>query len=274
MKDLSPALAADLAYAVGRYGLTVADIPRDHEGRTITDRLAMLVETGESYCHSEFKRTDLRSDTACVWHLFPENRKTVAEQTQLIDEVGELLKDEEEFRIPPRTSVVRHSELPRREHVEALQRLLIAVDGHGELPTIDPSVWSDTSLFDEAATVVPGLRRAEETANTRAALISELTAGTVPPASTVFVRRALDSEADGLRNADITVAGYRVAASRLRDAAQLALDTLLPHYAIAERIRQVRDELDLIDDALHWPGPWRTAPVLRTAMPELAARAA
>ncbi|WP_431798592.1 hypothetical protein [Microbacterium kunmingense] len=266
MTHLSPALLTDLEYAAGRYGLTVAEVPRDQEGRTITDRLAMLVETGESYCGSEFRTTDLRAESGVVWQLFPENRKTVEEQIRLIDEVGDLLRDEEEFRTPPRLSLVRQSDLPRREHVDALRAVLGAIDGNGDVPVVDANMWADASLFEEAATIVPVLREAERAAAARAALIAELVSGRVPPVSAEYVRKALDSEVDGLRNADITVAGHRVAAARLRDAAHLALDALLPHYEVAERIRELRDDLDLIDDALHWPGHWRQAP--RRATPQ------
>lgn len=263
MSDLSPALMADLAFAVSRYGLTVTDVPRDHQGKTITDRLSMLLDGGESYCHGSFRKTDLRSEHASVWSLFPENPATIQAQHQLIDEVGELLEQERSFREPPLTCIVKGSELPRPEHTAALEALLAYIDGYGDAPEIVRTAWSDTELFDQAAAVIPGLRDAEQAVATRERLVAELAEGSVPPASAVYVRRALDSDADGLRNADITLAGYRVSTARLRDAVELTLEGLRPHLRAAERIRKVRDDLDLIDGALHWPGPWRTAPHLR-----------
>ena len=263
MTDLSPALMSDLRFAVSRFGMNVEDVPRDHQGKTITDRLAMLDADGESYCHGEFRKTDLRSEHASVWDLFPENPVTLQTQNDLIDEVGELLQEEREFRSTPRPCIVRGSGLPVRAHVDALETLLSYIDGTGDAPVIECEMWADTSLFEEAQNIVPGLREAEIAAITREQLVAELVSGTVPAASAVYVRRALDSDADGLRNADITLAGYRVSAERLRDAAQLALDALLPHFALAERIRAIRDDLDLIENALHWPGAWQTAPMLR-----------
>ena len=263
MTALSPALVADLKFAVARYGLTIQDAPRDHQGRTITDRLEMLVDDGESYCNGEFRKTDLRSEHANVWDLFPENPATISAQHELIDEVGELLEQERLFRVPPKTSIVRGSDFPRREHVAALEALIGYCDGAPEPPEWEPSMWSDATLFEEANTVIPGLRAAQEAAETRRTLVAELASGAVPPASAFYVRRALDTDSEGLRNADITLAAYEVSAARLRDAAQLTLDALIPHFEVAERIRQVRDDLDAIDDALHWPGPWRTAPHLR-----------
>lgn len=260
MNDLSPALRADLDYALARWGVRVEEVPRDREGKTITDRLAMLLADGESYCGSEYTRRDLRRDDACVWELFPENRDTLRAQTEMIEEVGQLLRQDEAFRAPPHAPLIRRSELPRAEHVAALERLLSALDGVSALPAIDERSWADTSLFEEAAEIVPGLRAAEAAAAERAALIAELASGDVPPLAAVYVRKALDSEVDGLRNADVTLAGYQVAAARLRDAAGAALDDLRPHFAVAERIRQLRDELNSIDDAVHWPGDWRTAP--------------
>jgi hypothetical protein len=178
----------------------------------------------------------------------------------MIDEVGNLLRQNESFHAPPHAPLIRRSELPRAEHVAALERLLSALDGPTDLPTIDERSWVDVSLFEEAAEVVPGLRAAEAASAERAALIAELASADVPLLAAVYVRNALDSEADGLRNADVILAGYQVAAARLCDATVTALGDLRPHHAVAERIRQLRHDLNLIDDALHWPGPWHTAP--------------
>ena len=262
MADLSPALHADLAFAVGRYGLSVAEVPLDHTGKSIADRLTMLVDGGESYCRSTFRKTDLRSEHGDIWQLFPENPATAREQNDLIDEVGELLREEETFRQGPSPSLIRHSDLPRAEHVAALEHLVAFIDGTGDAPEVVANWWTDTTLFDEASETVPALRAAEEASRIRELLVAELTSGAVPAASAIYVRKALDSDVDGLHNADITLAGYRVKAAALRDQAELALHALRPHFRVAERIRQVRDDLNRIDDVLHWPGSWRTAPRL------------
>ena len=267
MNDLSPALLADLRFAVSRYGLAVEDVPRDHQGKTITDRLAMLHADGESYCHGEFQKTDLRSEHANVWELFPENPATIKARHDLVNEVGALLEQELSFRLSPHTSVVRGSDLPTWVHVDTLERLLSYIDGTGDMPDIDPAMWPDDTLFAETLAVIPGLRDAEVAAITREHLITELATGAVPPVSAALVRRALDSDTAGLRNADITLAAYRVSASRIRDGAERTLEAVKSHFDVAERVRQVRDDLDLIDQALHWPGPWQTAPRLPVALP-------
>ncbi|SDH53859.1 hypothetical protein [Microbacterium sp. 77mftsu3.1] len=266
MAELSPALAADLAYAVSRWGLRVEDVPRDHEGKTISDRLEMLVDAGESFCGSAFTRLDLRTDGKVVWELFPENPATLQAQADTIDEASELMGKEQAHREAASTSVVRRSMLPTAEHVTAMQALLAFIDGEdGTVPEANEELWSDATLFEEAAIAVPGLREAEKAVATRAQLIAELSEGRVPPTSAVYVRRALDSEEDGLRNADITLAGHRVSVVRLRDAAQQVLDELLPHYQLAEQIRQARDDLDAIEVAMHWPGDWQSAPRMSSA---------
>lgn len=260
MADLSPALATDLDYALAQYGLTVTDVPRDHEGRSIVQRVQMLDETGSSYRHSTFRKSDLRNPEACLWELFPENPATVEAQSALIDEVGELLHREHEFRDPPGRTLVRHAVLPRPEHLANIEQLLAYVDGTADAPAVDLSAWGDAELIERVLAAVPHLRDAEQTAALRATLIDELASGAVPPASAVFVRRALDSESEGLRNADITVAAHAVTVANLRDALVRVLEDLRPHVAVSERIRQVRDDLDRIDDALHWPGAWVSAP--------------
>lgn len=263
MTDLSPALLADLRFAVSRYGLTVEEVPVDHQGKTITDRLAMLLRDGESYCGGEFAKTDLRSENSCVWELFPENPHTTRVQDQIMQDVGELLERERTQHLPPRSCILPGSLMPEQAHLDTLRQLLAYIDGVGDAPVVDPRMWADVSLFDEAETIIPGLRAAEVAAITREQLVSELASGAVPAASAVYVRRALDSDDDGLRNADITLAGYRVSAGRLRDAALLAADALEPHVQIADQIRAARADLELIEGALHWPGPWQTTPMLR-----------
>lgn len=260
MNDLSPALLSDLQFAVSRHGLRIDDIPRDHQGKTITDRLAMLHSEGESYCHSEFRKTDLRAEHASVWDLFPENPDTLRDQARLMDEVGHLLEEERSYRLPPRTSIIRGSELPTPAHLDTLRQLLSYLDGTAEMPSVEQSVWADVELFDEAAVAAPELRAAEVASITREQLVTELTSGAVPAATAMFVRRALDSDMDGLRNADITLAGCRVRVGRIRDAAERALEELTPHVTLAERVRALRVDLETIDRALHWPGTWQTAP--------------
>src|SRR5690606_39249265 len=132
-----------------------------------------------------------------------------------------------------------------------------------DAPVIDPDMWADAALFTVVHGIVPGLRDAEMAAITREQLVAELASGQVPPASAGYVRRLLDSDTDGLRNADITLAGYRVSAANVRDATAMARATIREHVAIAERLRQTREDLEVIDGALHWPGDWRTAPRLR-----------
>jgi len=259
MAELSPALLTDLEFAVGRWGLTVDRVPRDHEGKTIQDRLRMLVDDGEAWCGCTFDRHDLRAEHANVWELFPENPATAREQSELMEEVGELLDRESGFRQGPAPSLVPFSVLPRAEHVASLERLLAYIDGVAELPELDEGAWTDLGLFQQAADIVPALRDSQEAVRVRAALVRELAEG-LPEMTAVIVRRALDSDADGLRNADITLAAYQVKAQNLRDTVELALGQLRPHYALAERIRQVRDDLNRIDDVLHWPGQWRNAP--------------
>lgn len=267
MNDLSPALLSDLQFAVSRYGLTVEEVPRDHEGKSITDRLTMLLADGESYCHGEYRKSDLRAEHNCVWELFPENPTTVRDQARLIDEAGNLLAQEQEFRVPPRPSIVNWSELPHPGHVAVLEAELAYIDGRGDEPVIDPEMWVDVTLFTAVHSIVPGLRDAEMAAITREQLVAELASGAVPPASAGYVRRLLDSDTDGLRNADITLAGYRVSAANMRDAVQMALNTVREHVAVAEQLRQTREDLEAIDQALHWPGDWRTAPNLPVARP-------
>jgi len=262
MADLSPALLTDLEFAVGRWGLTLDEVPRDHEGKSIQDRLAALVADGESWCGSSFRRQDLRSERANVWELFPENPATAREQCELMDEVGELLHREEQFRQGPTPSLILFSDLPRPEHMAALEQLLAYIDGTAPAPEVVEESWTDIGLFEQAADVVPPLRAAEEAVRVRAALVQELVSGQVPPVSAAIVRRALDSDEGGLRNADITLAGYQVKAQNLRDSVELAIERLRPHFLLAERIRQVRDDLNRIDDVLHWPGHWRQAPTL------------
>lgn len=262
MDTLSPALLSDLRYAVSRFGMDIEDVPRDHEGMTITGRLALLQSDGESYCNGEFRKTDLRSEHGNVWELFPENPATIQAQHDLTEEVGELLEKELMMRLSPHSRSTRGSDMPVRAHVDSLVGLLGYIDGSAGAPEVDPEMWAEMSLFEEALNVVPGLREAEVAAITREQLVAELASGAVPAASAVYVRRALDSDTDGLRNADITLATYRVAVGRLRDAAQLALDSVMAHFAVAERIRKVRDDLEAIDRSLHWPGPWQTTPML------------
>lgn len=260
MADLSPALRTDLDFAVSQYGLAVEDLPRDHEGKSLEERLCTLVETGEAWCGSPFRRHDLRSVDADVWQLFPENPVTAREQSALIEEVGDLLHRDEQFRRSPAPSLVKFSDLPRAEHVGALDGLLRFIDGTGPAPDVDEAAWTDLGLFEQAAELVPALREAERAVRTRAELIQDLSTGKLPQATARFVRDALGSEACGLRNADLILAGYQVKAQNLRDAVQLEAERLRPHFQLAERIRQVRDDLNRIDEALHWPGPWQDAP--------------
>lgn len=264
MTTLSSALQSDLEFALSRYGITTNDIPRDHEGMSIDERLSALDQTGESYRYSPFKKTDLRSPEACPWDLFPENPATVDVQSALVDEVGELLHDEATFHTPPHVPMVSTAELPRTEHVNALEQLLAYIDGEAERPEISLGLWSETQLIEDALNDVPPLREAQAAVALRETLVHELTAGHVPPASAVFVRRALDSETDGLRSADITLATHSVVVANVRDRLELALASLREHYAVAERIREVRDTLDRIDEALHWPGDWWAMPKLAT----------
>ncbi len=259
MADLSPALLEDLRYAVGRYGLSILDVPHDHQGKSIGERLMMLVEDGAAYPGCTFKRTDLRNENASVWELFPVNTATVNAKNDLVDQAARLMGREQELRNGPRPAMVK--QLPERRHVAALEQLLAFIDGNGEIPDIDADEWADLELFERAALIIPELRDAEAAAHTRAQLIQELAQGLVPPASEVYVRQALDLDGR-LRNADVTLAAYQVTGARLREAVELALEDTRTHFDVAHRLRQVRDDLELIDDAIHWPGPWRTAPRL------------
>lgn len=260
MNVLSPALLSDLHFAVSRHGLSIEAVPRDHQGKSITDRLAMLDADGESYCQGEFRKSDLRAEHSSVWDLFPENPDTQQAQSRMMDEVGRLLEEERSFRLPPRTCLVRGSGLPVQEHVDTLRQLLSYLDGTADAPLVDESLWADVTLFEEATIAAPELRTAEVASITREQLIAELASGAVPAATAAFVRRALDSDLDGLRNADITLAGCQVRVGRVRDAAERALEELAPHFEVAERVRALRDDLDAVAGALHWPGPWQTAP--------------
>lgn len=246
--------------------------PRDHEGMSITQRLQLLEEHGRSYPDSTFTKADLRRDGACVWELFPENPAAAGAQAELVELAAELMHDEAAFSDPRSVQNCVYVGLPTLGHVQSLEALLRYLDGAEEPPAFDRGAWRDASLFEAASEAVPALRAAAETVRVRGLLIAELAAGTLPETSALFVRKALDSEAEALRNADITLAARQVTVDNLRDQVVLVLETLRPHYEIAERIGRVREDLDRIDEVIHWPGSWRTAPSQAPALHGVASR--
>ena len=257
--ELSPALMTDLVYALSRYGIEVQDVPRDHEGLSIVDRAQRLIEDGSAHSGCDFRLTDLRREDASVWDLSPENPDTVEEQERLMDDVHDLLSREGRMRGADALSIVLNGELPRPEHMSFLVALRAYLDG-GDEPGFEPAIWSDTELVESVLESVPPLREAQRQSELRGKLVHELATGAVPPAAEQVTRMTLDSEAFGLRNADITLAAHEVAVANLRDALQATIDALTPHLDLADRLRAANADLDAVEQALRWPGDWRSAP--------------